>query len=131
MEVNSDLITNSTSIIAAVGAVIFGLQKAIKMWSADRGDIQKIGIDTDLYTRLNQELTRLSKTNEEQAEEITELRDKYTALLEEFTQFKVDCATKASLINEMNYRLAECDHKVEALQSENATLRLNKSNGAQ
>lgn len=116
MEVNQDLATNATAIAAAIGAVVFGAQKAIKSWSSDRGDIQKIGIDTELYARMSQEMARLSKVNKDQEEEIRELRDKCIKIGEDFNQFKLETVAKDMVILELKQRLLECTNKLLELQ---------------
>jgi len=119
MEINQELITNSTAIFAAIGAVVFGAQKAIKAWSADRGDIAQIGIASDLYTRMNAELTRLARTNQEQEIEITDLRNKCVKISEDFAQFKLDSADKSMQLIVLKQQLIECSTKVIALQQVN------------
>jgi hypothetical protein len=125
MEISQDLVTNTSAIVAAIGAIVFGAQKAIKSWSADRGDIQKIGIDSDLYVRMNQEMIRLSKVNQDQETEINELRAKCNKISDEFTQFKMDTITKDMAMLELKHQLIECSNKVLALQQ------VNISNGVQ
>jgi hypothetical protein len=124
MEINQDLVTNTSAIIAALGAIVFGAQKAIKSWSADRGDIQKIGIDTDLYARMNQEMTRLSKVNLDQEVEIKELRDKCNNIMEQFSQFKYDTIAKDMAMLDLKRQLLDCTNKVLEMQS------VNTQNGA-
>lgn len=124
MEINQDLVTNATAIFAAIGAVVFGAQKAIKAWTADRGDIAQIGIASDLYTRMNAELTRLANTNKDQEAEITELRNKCAKISEDFAQFKMDSAEKALQLITLKQQLIDCSNKVIELQ------KVNIANGA-
>lgn len=121
--INPDLIANGSSIIAAVGVVVFGLQKAVKAWSVDRGDIQKIDIDSSLYQRLNAELERLDGLNKEYATEIKELRNQYSTLQEEFNDFKLEHATKDILISNMNRHVADCEQQMDKLIEENNFLK--------
>lgn len=105
MDINQDVLTNSATLLGAVGAIVFGLQKAIKSWSADRGEIQKIGIDSELFQRMSAELTRLAATNQAQEKEIQELRDKFSALLSEFTTFRVESAKREAELTSLRERL--------------------------
>lgn len=116
MEINQDLVTNTSAIMAALGAIVFGAQKAIKSWSADRGDIQKIGIDTELYARMSAEMARLSKVNQDQEVEIKELRDKYMAISEQFNKFKLESVSKDITILDLKRQLVECTNKILELQ---------------
>lgn len=117
MEINNEVITNAAGILGTIGAVVFGLQKTIKIWTADRGDIQKIGIDSDLFKRLNEELKRLSETNQHQEKELEDMRQKYLKLIEDFTMIKIDAATKDSVIAGMIHRLNACNDRLTELQT--------------
>jgi chromosome segregation ATPase len=105
MEVNQDIVTNTSAIIGAIVAIVFGAQKAIKSWSADRGDIAKIGIESDLFTRMNNELKRLGDTNKAQEQEIQDLRDRIGHLLEEFNAFKTASAQRDAELAALRVRL--------------------------
>ncbi len=107
-----DMLVNLGAALAGLGGTFFAIQKAVKMWTADRGDIQKIGIDSELYTRMNAELTRLAQTNIEQEKEIAELRDKYVKLLNEFDQFKQEATLKNLQLIELTSRLQDCNERV-------------------
>jgi chromosome segregation ATPase len=105
IEVSNDITTTAVAITGGVGGILFGLQKAIKSWSADRGDIQKNSIDSDLFQRMSAEISRLAATNQQQEQEIAELREKFTSLLNEFTQFRMENAKQAIELATLKERL--------------------------
>lgn len=107
MEVNQDLVVNTSAIMGAVTAIIFGFQKAIKSWSSDRGDIQKIGIESDLFNRMNAELTRLTAVNKAQEQEIADLREKCNKLIDEFSAFKIEGAKRDVELAALRVRLIQ------------------------
>lgn len=105
MEINQEVVTNAGGILGAISVIVFGAQKAIKSWSADRGDIQKMGIETELFNRMSAEMKRLAETNQTQEKEIQELRDKFAKLLDEFTAFRVESAKRDTEIVSLRERL--------------------------
>ena len=121
MNIDQELVTNASAIIAAIGAIVFGAQKAIKVWSTDRGDIAQIGMASELYSRMNAELTRLAKTNQDQEVEINDLRNKCTKISEEFAQFKLESAEKSMQLVTLKLQLLDCSNKVIELQQVNIT----------
>lgn len=124
MELNTDVATNAAALLGGAGTIIFALQKAIKSWSADRNDIQKMGLDSDLFTRMSSEIKRLSDTNQAQEQEIDELRAKCANISEEFIKFKLESISKDMAIRDLQHRLEECTNKVAALHQ------VNNPNGA-
>lgn len=125
MEINQEVLTNASAIFGAIGAIVFGAQKAIKAWSNDRGDIQKIGLETELFNRMSSEIKRLSETNQNQEKEIQELRDKCATISEDFVKFKLEAISKDMALLDMKRQLIECTDKVLSLQQ------VNIANGAQ
>lgn len=125
MEINQEVLTNASAIFGAIGAIVFGAQKAIKAWSNDRGDIQKIGLETELFNRMSSEIKRLSETNQNQEKEIQELRDKCATISEDFASFKLDSTEKQIELIRLKQQLLECSKQVLALQQ------VNIANGAQ
>lgn len=125
IEINNDVATNAAALLGGVGTIIFALQKAIKSWSADRSDIQKMGIDSDLFARMSSEIKRLSETNQAQEKEIDDLRVKCATIGEDFIKFKLEAISKDIVIRDLQHRLEECTNKVAALHQ------VNISNGGQ
>ena len=104
-EVNPDITTTVASIVGGAGAIIFGLSKAIKVWSSDRGEIQKFSSESDLFQRMSSELKRLGETNKAQEEEIAELRAKISVLLDDFNNFKIASARRDAELAALRVRL--------------------------
>lgn len=119
MEINQEFFVTATSIFGAIGAVVFGLQKAIKSWSADRSDIQKIGMETDLFGRMSAEIKRLAETNQRQEQEIIELRDKCATITEMFAEFKIETTEKTIELMHLKQQLIDCNNRVLELQQVN------------
>lgn len=121
--INPDLLVNGTSILTAVGVIAFAIQKAVKAWSIDRGDIQKLDIDTSLFQRMNAELERLDELNKEYTSEIKILREQYLELQREFENFKIESSSKNVLISNMNRHVAECEQQLDKLIADNNFLK--------
>ena len=89
----NDLITYASGAVAAIGGAIFGLQKAMKMWSSDKKDIYKNNVETDLFMRLSDETKRLHEQNVTLATTIEYLRIELGKLHEEITTLRIENAT--------------------------------------
>lgn len=124
MEINQDFVANAGALFGAIGVVVFGAQKAIKTWSEGRNDIQKIGIDSDLFTRMSNEIKRLSDTNQTLEQEIDELRTKHTKILQEFSAFRLETTERQIMLLTLKQQLIDCNSRVEEMQ------RVNNSSGS-
>jgi shikimate kinase len=98
----NDLITYASGTIAAIGGAVFGLQKAMKMWSTDKKDIYKDTVETDLFHRLNEETKRLHEQNIKLAATIENLRVELSKLYEEITTLRIENATLRQEVSALN-----------------------------
>jgi len=105
IELNPDITTTVATITGGVGAIVFGVSKAVKVWAQDRGEIQKYSAEADLFQRMNTELTRLAAVNQAQEQEISELREKLSKLVDDFAAFKQTVIAKDMEISTLKAKL--------------------------
>lgn len=111
MEVDSTLLSYVSGTMATAGAVLYGLQKALKSWSADKKDILKDNIETDLFQRLSDETKRqhdqnvtLSSTIESLRAELARLHQEVSSLRVENTTLRLEVAALHDGINQFRHR---------------------------
>ncbi len=111
MNINeSDLLTYASGLVAAVGGVVFGLQKAVKMWSSDKKDIYKNNVETDLFQRLSDETKRLHEQNQTLSKTIEHLREELGKLHEEITNLRIENTTLRQEVSALHEELGEFRH---------------------
>jgi len=103
----NDLVTYASGTVAAVGGVVFGLQKIIKMWSSDKKDIYKNSVETDLFQRLSDETKRLHEQNINLSKTIEHLREELGKLHEEITILRIENTTLRREISALHDELGE------------------------
>lgn len=89
----NDLIQYASGTVTVIAAAVFGLQKAMKMWSSDKKDIYKNTIETDLFQRLSDETKRLHEQNISLTDTIEHLRKELSKLHDEITNLRIENAT--------------------------------------
>jgi uncharacterized coiled-coil DUF342 family protein len=105
-----DLLTYASGTVAAVGGVVFGLQKIMKMWSSDKKDIYKNNVETDLFQRLSDETKRLHDQNITLSKTIEHLRLELGKLHEEITTLRIENTTLRKEILALHDELGEIRH---------------------
>lgn len=105
-----DLLTYASGTVAAVGGVVFGLQKIMKMWSSDKKDIYKNNVETDLFQRLSDETKRLHDQNINLSKTIEHLRLELGKLHEEITTLRIENTTLRKEILALHDELGEIRH---------------------
>lgn len=103
----NDLLTYASGTVAAVAGAVFGLQKAMKMWSSDKKDIYKNNVETDLFQRLSDETKRLHEQNITLATTIEHLREELGKLHEEITTLRIENATLRQEVSALHDELGE------------------------
>lgn len=103
----TDLLTYASGLVAAIGGSIFGLQKAMKMWSSDKRDIYKNNVETDLFQRLSDETKRLHEQNQTLSTTIEALRVELGKLHEEITSLRIENATLRQEVSALHEELGE------------------------
>jgi uncharacterized coiled-coil DUF342 family protein len=103
----SDLVTYASGLVAAIGGGIFGLQKAMKMWSSDKRDIYKNNVETDLFQRLSDETKRLHEQNQTLSTTIESLRVELGKLHEEITNLRIENVTLRQEVSALHEELGE------------------------
>jgi uncharacterized coiled-coil DUF342 family protein len=106
----NDLLTYASGTVAAVGGVVFGLQKIMKMWSSDKKDIYKNNVETDLFQRLSDETKRLHEQNVNLSKTIEHLREELGKLHEEITTLRIENSTLRKEITALHDELGEIRH---------------------
>lgn len=103
----NDLLTYASALVAAIGGGIFGLQKAMKMWSSDKRDIYKNNVETDLFQRLSDETKRLHEQNQTLSITIESLRVELGKLHEEITNLRIENVTLRQEVSALHEELGE------------------------
>ena len=106
----NDLVTYASGTVAAVGGVVFGLQKIMKMWSSDKKDIYKNNVEADLFQRLSDETKRLHEQNVTLSVTIEHLREELGKLHEEITKLRIENTTLRQEISALHDELGQMRH---------------------